>query len=170
MVAAASELVDRGVGAVLATLGAAGAVLVEQHRRLARHAPAHRPRSTVGAGDSSLAGYLRADIAGADAAARLRMAVAYGSAAAALPGSALPPPAQFDLDAVRVTSISPITTLTNSAPDNTHRKCRHDQHHLPTITTDLVLLDVDAGADKQAVIGRLAGGSPTPGAPPTPTG
>jgi 1-phosphofructokinase len=35
------------------------------------------------------------------------MAVAYGSAAAALPGSALPSPAQIYLDEVAVTSISP---------------------------------------------------------------
>jgi 1-phosphofructokinase len=35
------------------------------------------------------------------------MAVAYGSAAAALPGSALPAPADVDLDGVRVVSISP---------------------------------------------------------------
>ena len=44
-------------------------------------------------------------MAGADAADRLRMAVAYGSAAAALPGSALPSPAELNLDAVRVTSV-----------------------------------------------------------------
>ena len=68
------------------------------------------PRSTVGAGDASLAGYVRADVGGADPPQRLRMAVAYGSAAA-LPGSALPSPAQIDLDAVQVTSISP--TLSN---------------------------------------------------------
>jgi len=70
--------------------------------------PPITPRSTVGAGDSSLAGYVRADVAGADAAERLRMAVAYGSAAAALPGSALPSPAQLDLDGVRVTSLSTV--------------------------------------------------------------
>ena len=46
--------------------------------------PADGPR-TVGAGDSALAGYVRADLDGADAAHRLQMAVAYGSAAAALP-------------------------------------------------------------------------------------
>jgi len=63
------------------------------------------PRSTVGAGDSSLAGYVRADVGRAEAPRRLQMAVAYGSAAAALPGSALPSPADLDLDAVRVVSI-----------------------------------------------------------------
>jgi 1-phosphofructokinase len=42
------------------------------------------------------------------------MAVAYGSAAAALPGSALPTPAEVDLNAVRVTSISPVTNPASS--------------------------------------------------------
>ena len=107
VVSAAQELVDRGVGAVLATLGAAGAVLVNSAGSWLATSPPIVPRSTVGAGDSSLAGYLRADVGGAEPPQRLQMAVAYGSAAAALPGSALPTPAQVDLYAVRVTSISP---------------------------------------------------------------
>lgn len=106
VVSAALELMRRGVGGVLATLGAAGAVLVDGSGGWIATPPPITPRSTVGAGDSSLAGYLRAAVDGADAAGRLRMAVAYGSAAAALPGSALPSPAQLDLDAVRVSSIS----------------------------------------------------------------
>lgn len=105
VVAAARQLVSRGVGAVLATLGAAGAVLVDGSGAWLATPPPIVPRSTVGAGDSSLAGYLRAVVAGADAPQRLQMAVAYGSAAAALPGSALPGPAQLDLDAVRTHSL-----------------------------------------------------------------
>ncbi|BBX28313.1 1-phosphofructokinase family hexose kinase [Mycolicibacterium alvei] len=101
VVSAAGVLVARGVGAVLATLGAAGAVLVDGNGAWLATPPPIIPRSTVGAGDASLAGYLRAAVAGADAPHRLQMAVAYGSAAAALPGSALPTPAQLDLDAVR---------------------------------------------------------------------
>jgi len=107
VVSAARQLVDRGVGAVLATLGAAGAVLVDRTGSWMATPPPIVPRSTVGAGDSSLAGYIRAHVGGAEPAERLRMAVAYGSAAAALPGSALPTPDQIDLDAVRVTSTSP---------------------------------------------------------------
>jgi 1-phosphofructokinase len=42
------------------------------------------------------------------------MAVAYGSAAAALPGSALPTPAQLELNAVQVTPIAPISPTTNT--------------------------------------------------------
>lgn len=105
VVGAARRLTDRGVGAVLATLGAAGAVLVDAEGAWLASPPPIRPRSTVGAGDSSLAGYVRADVEGADAPARLQMAVAYGGAAAALPGSALPTPAQINLDDVSLTPI-----------------------------------------------------------------
>lgn len=105
VVAAARQLIDRGVGTVLATLGAAGAVLVDAGGAWLASPPPITPRSTVGAGDSSLAGYVRADVLGADAAGRLQMAVAYGSGAAALPGSALPSPDQINLDDVAVTSV-----------------------------------------------------------------
>lgn len=108
VVAAAVKLVERGVGAVLATLGAAGAVLVDGTGAWFAAPPPITARSTVGAGDASLAGYLRAEVGGAEPSQRLRMAVAYGSAAAALPGSALPVPAQLDVDAVRITGL--ITT------------------------------------------------------------
>jgi 1-phosphofructokinase len=110
VIAAARQLVDRGVGAVLATLGSAGAVLVDETGSWMATPPPIVPRSTVGAGDASLAGYIRADVGGAVPPQRLQMAVAYGSAAAALPGSALPTPAQIDLNAVRVTALSPIVS------------------------------------------------------------
>jgi 1-phosphofructokinase len=114
VVSAARQLVDRGVRAVLATLGAAGAVLVDETGSWMATPPPIVARSTVGAGDASLAGYLRAAVGGAVPPRRLQMAVAYGSAAAALPGSALPTPAQIDLDAVRVTPIAPISPTTNT--------------------------------------------------------
>lgn len=114
VVAAARQLVDRGVRAVLATLGAAGAVLVDETGSWMAAPPPITARSTVGAGDASLAGYFRADVGGAVPPERLQMAVAYGSAAAALPGSALPTPAQIDLNAVRVTPIAPLSPTTNT--------------------------------------------------------
>lgn len=107
VVSAARQLVDRGVGAVLATLGAAGAVLVDGTGSWVATPPLIVPRSTVGAGDASLAGYVRAAAGNAVPPQRLQMAVAYGSAAAALPGSALPTPAQIDLNAVQVVTINP---------------------------------------------------------------
>ncbi|CAN3126406.1 1-phosphofructokinase [Mycobacterium sp. smrl_JER01] len=108
VVAAARQLIDRGIGAVLATLGAAGAVLVDRNGAWMATPPPIIPRSTVGAGDSSLAGYVRAEVGGAVPPRRLQMAVAYGSAAAALPGTTLPTPAEIDLNAVQVSPISPI--------------------------------------------------------------
>ncbi len=106
VVAAARRLVDAGVGAVLGTLGAAGAVLVDATGAWLATPPPVAARSTVGAGDSALAGYVRAESAGAPPPARLQMAVAYGSAAAALPGSALPSPGQLNLDDVAVTTVA----------------------------------------------------------------
>jgi 1-phosphofructokinase len=104
--AAARSLVDAGVGAVLATLGAKGAVLVTADGAwLATHAPI-RAVSTVGAGDSSLAGYLLADLSGADAEGRLRQAVAHGAAAASLPGSTVPAVNQTHPSAVTVTALT----------------------------------------------------------------
>jgi 1-phosphofructokinase len=109
VVSAAHQLIDRGVGAVLATLGAAGAVLVDGTGSWLATPPPIVPRSTVGAGDSSLAGSVRAAVGGAEPPQCLQMAVAYGSAAAALPGRALPTPAAIELDDVAVTSIPLIT-------------------------------------------------------------
>lgn len=105
--AAARHLVEQGVRTVLVTLGAAGAVLVDGTGAWLATPPPITPRSTVGAGDSSLAGYLRAEVAGVESAERLRMAVAYGSAAAALPGSALPSPDHLDLANVYVRALAP---------------------------------------------------------------
>lgn len=110
VVAAARQVIERGARTVLVTLGAAGAVLVDENGSWMATPPPITPRSTVGAGDSSLAGYLRAEVGGAEPPQRLQMAVAYGSAAAALPGSALPAPHQIDLEAVRVYAITPAST------------------------------------------------------------
>jgi 1-phosphofructokinase len=116
--AAVRTLHDRGVAEVLLTLGADGALLSTADGGLWSAVPAPvTVRSTVGAGDSSLAGYLLADLSGAPPAERLRTAVAYGSAAAAMPGSALPTPALVDGDAVLVTAGTPATA--RSAPPGT---------------------------------------------------
>ena len=105
--AALAALHQRGVAEVLLTLGAQGAVLSTAQGSWRATAPAVTVRSTVGAGDSSLAGYLLADLAGRPPAERLRAATAYGAAAVSLPGSAVPTPAQVDGSAVRVTAGSP---------------------------------------------------------------
>lgn len=98
----AQRLVERTGGVVLTTLGGAGALLTTASGTWAATPPRVQVRSTVGAGDASLAGYLIAERRGADEAERLRTAVAYGSAAAALPGTTPPTPDQLDLAGVQV--------------------------------------------------------------------
>ncbi len=106
-VAVAGQLVADGVGGVLVTLGAAGAALVTAHGAWLASPPPITLRSTVGAGDASLAGYLLADLQGLDAPGRLREAVAYGAAAASLPGSTMPREGDLDRDGVTLTALAP---------------------------------------------------------------
>jgi 1-phosphofructokinase len=98
--AAAARLRDRGVDTVLLTLGSAGAVLVDGAGSWSAAAPRITARSTVGAGDSALAGYLLAEVAGASPERRLAQAVATGAAAAGLPGSDVPALDATDPDAI----------------------------------------------------------------------
>jgi 1-phosphofructokinase len=104
-VKAAEELRDRGAGAVLASLGADGQLLVDATGVWFGHAPADAVRSNVGAGDASLAGFLTAGGAGP---AALAAAVAHGTAAVQLPGSVMPSPADLDPEAVTVTASVPL--------------------------------------------------------------
>ena len=106
VVDAARLLVGLGIGAVMVTLGPAGAVLVTADGAWHATAPEVPVVSTVGAGDSSVAGYILADVNGGDEAERLRTAMAYGSAAASLPGTTLPTPADLPEQAAIVTRLS----------------------------------------------------------------
>ncbi|MBJ7288424.1 1-phosphofructokinase family hexose kinase [Williamsia sp.] len=92
--------------AVLATLGAAGALLVTAEGGWLATPPPIVPVSTVGAGDATLAGYLLATGDEATPAERLRRAVAYGSAAAALAGTQPPTPSDLALAAVHVSEVA----------------------------------------------------------------
>ncbi|QYJ05652.1 1-phosphofructokinase family hexose kinase [Nocardioides panacisoli] len=103
--AAARTLLDRGAGAVLATLGGAGAVLVDATGAWHAVPPPTTVVSTVGAGDASLFGHLVADLRGADGPGRLASAVAHGSAAAGLPGTTAPTPADVRTDLVGVAAL-----------------------------------------------------------------
>jgi 1-phosphofructokinase len=97
---AAAEVRKRGVGTVLVSLGGDGALLVNADEVLHGWAPPVRVRSTVGAGDATLAGYLAGGGRGRSA---LVTAIAYGTAAVQLPGSVMPRPSDLDRDAVVVT-------------------------------------------------------------------
>ena len=104
---AARTLVDRGVGAVLATLGGRGAVLVTTEGAWYAPPPPTTVVSTVGAGDSTLFGYLLAEHQGLPAPDRLALAVAYGSAAAGLPGTTIPHPDDLHPERVDVHLLDP---------------------------------------------------------------
>lgn len=99
VVDAAREVIAACTRAVLVSLGAHGALLVLADGVWWAGGPPLVPLSTVGAGDSTLAGFLTADGSPGD---RLRTAVAFGRAAVLLPGTAVPDPTDIDLDAVRV--------------------------------------------------------------------
>ncbi|WP_414122906.1 1-phosphofructokinase family hexose kinase [Corynebacterium nuruki] len=92
VVAAASGLTGRGFGAVLVSLGAAGALLVEDGAAWFCAGPTVEVVSTVGAGDSTLAGYLLGAVRRLAPADRLALAVAHGTTAVTLPGTTLPTP------------------------------------------------------------------------------
>ncbi|WP_030865609.1 1-phosphofructokinase [Streptomyces sp. NRRL F-2747] len=109
---AAQELRSRGAGAVLASLGADGQLLVSAEGIFHGTAPVTAVRSDVGAGDASLAGFL---IAGGTGPKALASALAHGAAAVQLPGSAMPAPADLHPEAVRITE-NPPAALRLSAP------------------------------------------------------
>ncbi|MFH0521586.1 1-phosphofructokinase [Streptomyces sp. M41] len=101
---AAEELREMGAHAVLASLGADGQLLVDGSGAWFGSARVAAVRSNVGAGDSSLAGFL---IAGGSGPEALASAVAHGAAAVQLPGSVMPSPDDLDPAAVTVTSEVP---------------------------------------------------------------
>ena len=103
VVDAATDLRRRGVGTVLVSLGADGAVLVDGDGAWHATTPPVTARSNVGAGDAALAGFLAAGGAGPQA---LAQAVAFGAAAVQLPGSVMPGPADLALDDVTVAAVT----------------------------------------------------------------
>ena len=112
VVAFCRELISGGVGRVLVSLGARGAVLVEETETCHALGPLVAVRSTVGAGDAALAGFLHAGGTGPGA---LRTAVAYGTAAVTQEGSRMPTPHDVHPDQVRVLDTDPTLTLSGAA-------------------------------------------------------
>lgn len=101
---AAEQMRLSGAAQVLVSLGADGAVLVDATGALHATTPPITARSAVGAGDTLLAGFLAADAHGP---AALRRAVAWGAAAAALPGTSVPGPGDVDEGAVDCHDLDP---------------------------------------------------------------
>jgi len=116
--AARTLVVTDGVVAVLATLGSQGAVLVSADGAWLAQTPPMTAVSTVGAGDSALAGYLLSSNAGSLPADCLRQAAAHGAAAASLPGSTVPALSQTDPAAVIVTVLENQKITTHPKEDD----------------------------------------------------
>ncbi|MCW2529713.1 MAG: phosphofructokinase [Pseudonocardiales bacterium] len=101
-VIAAAQEVRPPHAQIVVSLGARGALLVDGHGAVMAHAVCPAPLSTVGAGDSLLAGFLHA---GTRDAAALATGVSWGTAAVGLPGSQMPAPA--DVARINVTLSEP---------------------------------------------------------------
>ena len=99
VIAAAEQVRSAGVGTVVVSLGAKGALLIDGAEPMLAVPATVAARSDVGAGDTLLAGFLAAGGAGPEA---LRRGVAWAAAAVALPGTEVPGPDAIDLDAVAV--------------------------------------------------------------------
>jgi 1-phosphofructokinase len=104
VVLAANKLRSSGVATVVVSLGPSGAVLVGDGLAFHAESRAIVPRSTVGAGDALLAGFLAAGGEGPEA---LAEGVAWGAAACALPGTAVPGPADLQRDLVQLHQVDP---------------------------------------------------------------
>ena len=101
---AAKSIRAKGIENVMISLGARGAVLASSEGIFVADAPKIEALSTIGAGDSSIAGFLYAHVNGMGYGECLRHAISYGSAACLTEGTK--PPREEDvkrlLDEVRV--------------------------------------------------------------------
>lgn len=95
IVTAARDLVGRGVGNICVSLGGDGAVLVNPQGAWLGRAPSVVVGSTVGAGDSMVAGLIAAFARGDAPEAALRLGLACGSGTAEQPGTELFDPARL---------------------------------------------------------------------------
>jgi 1-phosphofructokinase family hexose kinase len=89
---------DHGVSNVMVSLGEQGALLLHSGKCYIATPPAIKAISTIGAGDSSLAGFIAAAQKDEDAAGCLKTAVTYGTAACLTPGTL--PPQREDLERI----------------------------------------------------------------------
>ena len=95
---AAYSLYEKGIENVMISLGAKGALLVCEDGTFVATPPEIEALSTIGAGDSSIGGFLAAAAQGLGAPEMLRTAVAYGTAACMTTGTK--PPREEDVKTV----------------------------------------------------------------------
>ncbi|MBQ8387717.1 MAG: hexose kinase [Clostridia bacterium] len=96
--AAAEELYGKGIANVMISLGEQGAMIVCDNGRFVATPPRIDAISTIGAGDSSIAGFLAATAEGEEPEEALRRAVCYGSGACLTEGTR--PPRAEDVESL----------------------------------------------------------------------
>lgn len=96
IISAARSLIDTGIGVVVVSMGAAGALLVTESRAVTARPPAIQPVDPIASGDCLHAGLVTALAAGKDFAEALRSGVAAGTVNALYAGGA-----QFPYDHYR---------------------------------------------------------------------
>lgn len=101
----ARHIVPQRCSSALVTLGAHGAVFVDADAAWLGTPPPISVASTVGAGDSSLAGFLIGDADRLAAPQRLERSIRYGAAAASLPGTQPPHPGDLPTGPVPLTRL-----------------------------------------------------------------
>ena len=103
VLAGCDEARARGAGTVICSLGAKGAVLVDDHGRWSATGAKVPVLSTVGAGDSLPPGFLHGGGSGPDA---LRVGIAWATAAVQTPGTGVPAAELINPDAVQITAVA----------------------------------------------------------------
>ena len=96
---AAQALRERGAVTVIVSLGGDGALYVTDRDAVHAEAPVETPRSSVGAGDALLAGFLAN---GGNDVGAFVAGVAWAAAAVGLPGTRMPGPNDVDVSIVRL--------------------------------------------------------------------
>ena len=86
----AKKLLSDGIENVMMSLGEKGALLVTDGGAVSAVPPSINALSTIGAGDSTIAGFIAAYVDGKDSAEQLKVAVSYGTAACLLEGTTPP--------------------------------------------------------------------------------
>ncbi|MBE6569855.1 MAG: 1-phosphofructokinase family hexose kinase [Ruminococcaceae bacterium] len=89
----AAELNAEGIANVMISLGGDGAILAAEGKLFRARVQRIKPFSTIGAGDSTIAGFIAAETSPAES---LRRAVAYGTAACLREGTNPPLPADIE--------------------------------------------------------------------------
>ena len=94
----AAVFTEHGITNTMVTLGEQGAALLTEDKVYTASCPAIEAISTIGAGDSTIAGFLAGAYAGEDAMGCLKTAVSYGTAACLTAGTL--PPKKEDIEKI----------------------------------------------------------------------